>query len=158
MSESERHVEYAHAGSCKFCGGFAFQTLQDAEGRSSVGHASPVCEEFRALLGRPHDRLGTVQQMQRVDLSQPKGTSVMGAKTTRVHEWCWPKSGRRTVCGLLPMRAGSGVTPATVENLGLVPLAERCQNCERMRSATGCSAREPEVGDPYREAAERRPV
>lgn len=78
------------------------------------------------------------------------------AKKQRVHEWCWPKSGGRTVCGLLPVCTGPGqVAPATVQNLGLVPLIERCQNCERMRSATGCSAREPEVGDPYREAAKR---
>jgi hypothetical protein len=53
----------------------------------------------------------------------------------RVHEWVWGDRLHRTVCGL----ATHFTRHLIVEDLGAVPLAKRCGNCERQRAAIGMS-------------------
>ncbi len=58
----------------------------------------------------------------------------------RKHEWAWGDVGRRTVCGQQATAFVAGkLDGVTVHDLGVVDLADRCKNCERMRAASGAS-------------------
>jgi hypothetical protein len=61
------------------------------------------------------------------------------SRNLRKHEWAWGDVGVRTVCGLMAGYFNSNLEDHTVHDLGVVGLADRCKNCERMRAAIGTS-------------------
>lgn len=66
-------------------------------------------------------------------------------RQSRKHEWAWGDVGKRTVCGLMGGLYDSTLADFTVHDLGDIEAAERCRNCERMRSAIGTSIRSTEA-------------